>query len=552
MALVGENLNASARSFDEQITVRNTALAQAGRILSADFAFKKAFASGSNATISSALDNHRHRIGASVILLLSLKGEVITGSGRQADKFKNNQGMFTFYDFFTKGVNTGEGSGMVSFNDTMYSVISVPLLTPVPAAWIVLGFEIDENIIRQFQQDSHAEISILRKSDDAWFNSVSTLPDNVTVSLLEILNQSNPQTDTTINLLLEQTSYFSYISNLSSSGDRSIYAVLQRDSTEALSPYYRLRLILIGLLLVALIISILAGGTIASSVSRPVLSLVDVARQIQQGNYNNRVAITQKDELGLLETAFNEMSKGLHERDKVKNLLGKVISPQIAEELISKDLHLGGEEREMTILFSDLRGFTSFSEKRPPTQVLTILNEYLTKMTTIIDSHGGVVDKYIGDAIMALFGAPLEMPGHAEIAVKCAIEMTEALHKLNIEFKERGWPDLRMGIGVNTGNVVVGNMGSRDRLNYTVIGDNVNLASRLEAVTKEYKCPIIVSETTRDKSTNIEFKKLDRIKVKGKQVAVTIYTPVLTGVFAENNNDEGGLLRFIPRKLRLR
>ena len=153
--------------------------------------------------------------------------------------------------------------------------------------------------------------------------------------------------------------------------------------------------------------------------------------------------------------------------------------------MIKSDVQLGGEEKEISILFTDLRGFTSLSENRAPGDVLDFLNEYLTRMTAVIDRHGGVVDKYIGDAIMALFGAPLELPDHATRAVACALEMIEELEQCNNAFHARGWPQLAMGVGVHTGKVVVGNMGSKDRLNYTAIGDGVNLASRLESATKE-------------------------------------------------------------------
>ena len=528
MVLVGEALNTTAQSFNSQITTRNSALTQAGRLLSGDFAFKTAFAAGSTLTIRSALDNHRQRIGADLMLLLSLEGEVIAGSGQAADTFINGNRIFPFPDFIDTAMNEGVASGMVSYNSSIYSVIAVPLLTPVPSAWIILGFEVDSNLIRKLQEASHAEVSIITLDNKTWNASLSTLSEQTKGRLVEVLNRLQPATAVTVELPLEQVSYFSFISELPSWGNTSLYAILQRSSEDALAPYYRLRLLLLALLAVALIISIVAGGAIASSVTRPVQTLVRFAKQIQRGDYLNEVKVEQKDELGQLAHAFNDMSKGLYERDKVRNLLGKVISPEIAEELINKDVHLGGEERELTILFTDLRNFTGLSEKRTPVEVLTLLNEYLTAMTAIIDKHGGVVDKYIGDAIMALFGAPLELPDHAEKAVRCAIEMTTALARLNSEFRLKGQPELGMGIGINTGVVVVGNMGSRDRLNYTVIGDNVNLASRLESVTKEYQVPIIVSEMTRNKSTNINYKKLDHITVKGKQEPVTIYTPVMT------------------------
>lgn len=523
--LVGEALNATSQSFRNQIVTRNIGLTQAGRLLSGDFAFKTAFASASTATISTALDNHRRRVSANLMFLLSIEGKLVASSGSNTAFFKSADGMFYFPEFIDKAILNGEASSLVSIDNEIYSLIAVPLLTPVPAAWIVLGFQIDDELIKNLQSESHSHISLLTYREKNWEIGISTLSLEEQNMLAENLGMNNTIIGETFDLASNSATYFTFIEALPSSGNSSIYAILQRNSNDALAPYYRLRMILITLLMVALIISILAGGAIASSVTRPVQSLVHLAGQIQKGEYQNKIDLYQKDELGQLASAFNDMSKGLYERDKVRNLLGKVISPEIAEELINKDVKLGGEEKEMTILFTDLRNFTGMSEKRPPAEVLSLLNEYLTRMTGIIDKYGGVVDKYIGDAIMALFGAPLDLPEHAQKAVSCAIEMNTALSQLNLDFEKKGLPTLEMGIGINTGNVVVGNMGSRDRLNYTVIGDNVNLASRLESITKEYQVPIIVSEATRLQSGQINFRKLGRINVKGKQDQVTIYTP---------------------------
>jgi adenylate cyclase len=250
--------------------------------------------------------------------------------------------------------------------------------------------------------------------------------------------------------------------------------------------------------LLGLAVSVALGVRIARGVSRPVLELAEGARKIAAGDYRHRVKVQQEDELGALALSFNRMSEGLAERDRVRDLLGKVVSPEVASELLRKDVLLGGEEREVTVLFSDLRNFTAMSENLSPRETLAILNRYFTRMDSIVEKHGGVVDKYMGDALMALFGAPLANPDSADWAMNAALEMGEALDDLNRQWEKRGLPAINVGIGINTDVVVAGNMGSETRLNYTVIGDGVNLASRLEELTKlpEYERRIIISGST--------------------------------------------------------
>jgi adenylate cyclase len=352
--LVGEALNVTSQSFNNQIISRNNGLTQAGRLLSGDFAFKTAYASGSTATFTTALDNHRQRIGANLMFLLSIEGMLVTSSGSNTASFKTADGMFFFPGFIDNAIKDGAASGLVSIDNNIYSLIAVPLLTPVPTAWIVLGFEIDDALIRQLQLESHAHVSLLTNIEHIWNVGISTLSSNEQELLTEILKMDTTKIGETFDITLGDETYFTFIKELPSAGDLSIFAVLKRNSSEALAPYNRIRNILIILLIMALIISFVAGGVIASSVTRPVRSLVQLAGQIQKGEYQNKIEINQRDELGHLADAFNDMSKGLFERDKVRNLLGKVISPEIAEELINKDVKLGGEEKEITILFTDL------------------------------------------------------------------------------------------------------------------------------------------------------------------------------------------------------
>ncbi len=216
---------------------------------------------------------------------------------------------------------------------------------------------------------------------------------------------------------------------------------------------------------------------------------------------------------------------------KKRRFLEKAFSSYVSPELVSQIvknpdmLKLGGEKRKITVLFSDIRGFTSLSEKYPPETIVKMLNRYLDPMTNIVFSNKGTLDKYIGDAIMAIYNAPVDVEEHAYLACKSAVEMISALKEVNRQFKELGFPEIDIGIGINTGDAIVGNMGTDIRFDYTAIGDTVNLASRLESLNKQYGTHIIVSEYTKEmiKDNSFRFRELDRIRVKGKELPVTIY-----------------------------
>ncbi|RLJ70919.1 adenylate cyclase [Hydrogenivirga caldilitoris] len=211
---------------------------------------------------------------------------------------------------------------------------------------------------------------------------------------------------------------------------------------------------------------------------------------------------------------------------ELRKAFSSYVSPQLLE-IITRNpdkLRLGGEKREITVLFSDIRGFTSLSENLKPEELVNLLNEFLTPMTDIILSQGGTLDKYIGDAIMAIFNAPVDVDRHADRACKSALEMVKALKGINHTFKETFGVTLDIGIGINTGEAVVGNMGSKQRFDYTAIGDTVNLASRLESLNKLYGTRIIISEYTKEKLVdNFLTRALDKVVVKGRREAVKIY-----------------------------
>ncbi len=213
---------------------------------------------------------------------------------------------------------------------------------------------------------------------------------------------------------------------------------------------------------------------------------------------------------------------------QITEAFGQYVAPERVLELSNNpdSLSMEGVSREMSVLFSDVRGFTRLSEGLQPKELTSLMNAYLTPMTQIVQKHRGTIDKYIGDALMAFWGAPLPDEKHAENSVRAAMDMLQRLDNLNLEFAQRGWPPIEVGFGINTGIMNVGDMGSEFRRAYTVMGDSVNLGSRLEGLTKDYGVPIIVGEVTRHAVPNMLFRELDKVRVKGKQEPVTIYQPL--------------------------
>lgn len=239
-------------------------------------------------------------------------------------------------------------------------------------------------------------------------------------------------------------------------------------------------------------------------------------------------------------TSYKYFTEERRKRE-IRNAFQHYVSPAVVDELLEdvEKLKLGGERKYLTILFSDIRGFTSMSERLDPEELVHFLNEYLTPMTDIVMNYKGTLDKYMGDAIMAFFGAPLPQEDHAIRACKTAIDMMTKLREMQVQWKTQGYPFLDIGIGINCGEVVIGNMGSQDRFDYTIIGDQVNLASRLEGVNKRYGTNIILGENTYQLIKDHPFivRELDRITVKGKIEPVTIYELIGEGIPSQEVQD---------------
>lgn len=526
MARINGDLDATARAFRRVIDDRNENLLERARFLSSDHAYRQIYAFGERTDLEVVTRNHQRRIGADLMILISMDEEVLADTLNPG----NEEVPESLEEFIYRAFDSdnGEAMAMLLVDKVPYQLVVVPLYAPEPVAMVVVGFKVDATLASQLKQDANfTEISLMFGLEDAVTLTAACTLDTALCEeqALQLLEQP-PRVGQQDTRLLGGERYITRILSLQE-GDINNIAILQRSVNAELASFYQLRNILFIIFGGAILFSMVGASIISGSVTHPVAILTEGALRIAKGDYESRVTIEQRDEMGRLADTFNDMAHGLQERDQVRNLLGKVVSPQIADELMKKEIELGGEEVEATILFSDIRSFTNISESMSPKQVILMLNHYLTEMNQIIEDNHGVVDKYIGDAVMAIYGAPLAHPDSPANAVHSAQAMQLAMAVVNEHFSDWDIPPIAIGIGINTGTVVAGNMGSMTRLNYTVLGDAVNLASRIEGLCKLYGSSIIITQSTLDACPGLVCIELDRVTVKGKSKPVTLYEPLL-------------------------
>ena len=273
-------------------------------------------------------------------------------------------------------------------------------------------------------------------------------------------------------------------------------------------------------------ISLGIGGAVglATLLSRPIFRLVDGTRAIAGGDFKVALPVTSRDELGMLTESFNQMAKSLREKEMIKRAFSRYVAREVVEEVLKdpEQLQLKGERREVTVLFCDVRGFTPMSERLTPEQVVSLLNDFYTLMIDITFKHDGTLDKFLGDGVMAIFGAPIAHPDHALSAARAALAMQAGMTRLSAARIAAGTEPIVIGIGINAGEVVAGTVGTEDRMEYTVIGDNVNLASRLTSNAKPGQ--ILISRRTLELTRMaVEVRSLGLIRVKGKDEEVEAF-----------------------------
>jgi len=278
---------------------------------------------------------------------------------------------------------------------------------------------------------------------------------------------------------------------------------------------------------VMLAVGVAGAVTLATLLSRPIRQLMEGTRRIAEGDFAVALAVPSRDEIGALTEAFNQMARSLGEKEHIKRAFSRYVAREVVDQILKDPEHLvlTGERREVTVLFCDVRGFTPTAERLSPEEVVGLLNNFYNLMIDTIFRYQGTVDKFLGDGVMAVFGAPIYRQDHAVQAVRAALDMQVGIRALSDRLVEEGKDPIAVGIGVNAGEAIAGTVGTDERMEYTVIGDNVNLAARLEA--NALAGQILISEQTyRRVEEQVTARSLGRIKVKGKQGEIGVYEVV--------------------------
>lgn len=273
-------------------------------------------------------------------------------------------------------------------------------------------------------------------------------------------------------------------------------------------------------------------GTIAivSWLMRPIPMLARAAREVGEGRLDTEVTWRSSDEIGVLASAFNDMVRGLRERDHIRNVFGRYVSGEIADAVLGGKLPLGGERRHVAVIFADIRDFSVLGQSHQPEEMVTLLNDYFSLMTRVIRARGGIVDKFLGDGLLAIFGAPLPTANPEERAVRAALEMRWALSAFNAHRASQGLVAIRMGLCVTSGEALVGNIGSEEKMEYTAVGEPVNLASRLEGVNKRLGTSAIVSRRVREATAGVfGYKELGSHAIRGWKDPLELFEPLDPG-----------------------
>lgn len=494
---LSRELRTTGQVFESLLRERATRLQTNSTLLASDFALKRVFAthfdpaSYDSETLASAGLSYRQRSGVQLVWMTDETGTLLAASPSEG---QIGQSLAAFAPLKEALEKQTAATAVVAVDNELFQMVAVPVLGPDVIGFLMLGQAIDDQVASRLKEDTHSDVTFLTSSKvfaSSWPGYDQRHPQStplLSASLPE-MRQHNPRL-----LTISGERYLSLAVPLEAHLAQPLYVLIQGSYDRALAPLHTLqwRIAMIGT--VALAAALITGILLAGGITGPVRLLVSAMHEIPRGNLRHRIQIDRNDEIGFLSRSFNEMADGLEEREHIKDTFGRFVSRDVAEAVLSGRVPLAGERREVSILFQDIRGFTALSEKLDPVALLRLLNQFFTEVVAAVEAEGGVVKQFTGDGVMALFGAPQTRADHTERAVRAAIGIVTRLAQLNTLLQNEGVAPLQIGVGIHTGEVVAGLIGPDERIEYGVVGEPVNLASRIEALTKELTATILVSK----------------------------------------------------------
>ncbi len=494
-------------------------------LLAADFALKRAIATYDPATLASVAVNQRERLGVELLWIANEQGQVLAAAGG---------GVATGADAravppVARVMESGEAQvALTEVEKRLVQVVATPVFAPDPIGYLVAGTPIDDATAQHLAETTGTEISFL--SPGHVF--ASSWPEDERAEAQRIAERELAGTPpraaddgarSTFLVRLGERRFLSLLVPLDAELARPLAVLVQASYDAALGPLARLPQWVATIGALALLAALLVGGVIASSIAAPLRTLAQAMGAVLGGDLSRRVTLRRADEVGFLARAFNEMVTGLEERERIKDLFGRYVSRDVAAAVLRGDLPLGGERREVTILFQDVRGFTTLAERTPPDTLIRVVNRLFAEMVSAVEAQGGVVRQFVGDGVMALFGAPIAHPDDPVRAVRAALDMVQRIPALEESLRAEGVTSLRIGIGIHTGDVVAGRVGPDERSEYGVVGDAVNVASRIEGLTRETGATILVSAATASRlGSGFELGRRLVLPVRGKAEPVEV------------------------------
>lgn len=501
-------------------------------LLAGDFALKRAVATYDPDTLSSVAVNHRERIRVDLLWITDENGRLLAAAGGHPPP---RDQPLTNLAPLQKAIDTG--APWVEVTDVgggLVQLVAVPVLGPDPIGYLLAGEPIDDDTAVQLQANTEvAGVSFLTPLHlfaSSWSSAQrgELFPDdNIGASALArhlAHAAETPEEERSTFLVdLGGDRMMSILIPIEAQLPQPLFALVQDSYDKALGPLALLRswVGVIGAL--ALLGALIVGGMIASGIAAPVQVLVGAMRRVLTGDFAQRLNLRREDEIGFLALSFNEMVAGLEEREHIKETFGRFVSRDVAAAVLGGQLPLDGERREVTILFQDVRDFTTLAERTDPRLLVRVINRLFTEMVAAVEAQGGIIRVFTGDGVMAIFGAPVAHKDHARRAVRAGLDMLARLPALNASLQGEQLPMLRIGVGIATGDVIVGRMGPDQRSEYNVVGDAANLASRIEGLNKEMQTSMLISAATAARvGDEFELGRSAALQVKGKAHPVEV------------------------------